>query len=360
MRHPQLPLVILLTLAALGCQDERAWLRRGLVEPLDAQRLGYRSLWRTDLALSSGARLTSVQVLGEMIVLTESPRNLVTAVDVGTGNIRWTQPVGQPGKLLFAPRRLGDRIVVNNETTLYVLDANSGAVRQANALQTVVSSAPAVSGNLAIFAGMNGRLFAQDTVTGQPVWAYQMPSAMEVAPSADQDVVLAADAAGNYKALSASRGALLWTGRTFARISARPLVTPLGAFIASEDTHLYALDVATGKERWNYLAEHSLHIGPLMLGETVYQAIDGRGLTALDAVTGRKLWSLAETAVPILHRGQQVVVYAPPRLMTVEAGTGLPRAAAVVGLLQAVVPGPQQSLILVGGRGRLERLDNQL
>jgi len=359
MRRQPLVLFMLATIAILGCQDRRAWLRRGLVDPLDAQRMGYGSLWRADLGLSSGSTLTSAQTLDDLIVVTEAPRNLVTAVDLSTGNVRWTSAVGETGKFLFAPRRIDDRIIVNNETTLFVLDANTGTVRQANPLQSVVSSAPAVSRHMAYFAGINGRVFAHDIASGQELWAYQMPSSMDAPPSASDQLVIAADRAGNYRALSASTGRLLWSGRTFARISGRPSLTPMGAFIASEDTHLYALDPATGQERWNYLAQNPLHLGPLVLGETVYQGLDGRGLAALEAASGKLLWTMDDAAVPILRRGDDLIVYAVPRLLLVENATGLTRAAAVAGSLRAVIPGPQQSLILLGERGRLERLDAQ-
>lgn len=358
MKHQRRVLVMLATMAALGCQDQRAWLKQGLVGPLDAQRLGYRSLWRADLGLSGSTKLTSAQTLGDLIVLTEFPRNLVTAVDAGTGNVRWTAAVGEAGKLLFPPRRLNDRtIIINNETTLYILDAGTGVVRQANPLQAVVSSAPAVSGGAAFFAGINGRLFAQDIASGHLRWAYQMPSSMDAPPSVADQVVVAGDRAGNYRAVSAVTGAQLWQGRTFARISARIAATPAGVFIASEDTHLYALDLETGRELWQYLAQFPLQVGPLVLGDTVYQGLDGRGLTALEATGGRKKWSLDEAAIPIVQRGEDLIVYSSPKLMSVETATGLPRAVAMAGALRAVIPGPEQSLILIGERGRLERLD---
>lgn len=359
MRPQQLAVAMLATMLVVGCRDQSVWLRRGLVDPLDAQRLGYRSLWRTDLGLSGDAKLTTAQSLGDLIVLTEFPRNLVTALDAATGNVRWTAGVGERGKLLFTPRRIEDRIIVNNETTLYVLDAETGVVRQANKLQAVVSSAPAVRGPIAYFAGINGRLFAHNIASGQLVWAYQMPASMDAPPSVSGSVVVAADRAGNYRAVSAETGAQLWQGRAFGRISARLAATPLGVFVASEDTHLYALDLETGRQRWQFLGQSPLQVGPLVLGQTVYQGVGGRSLTALEATTGRTLWTMEEAAIPIVQRGQWLIVYASPKLMLVESATGLPRAVAVAGALRAVIPGPQQSLILIGERGRLERLDPQ-
>lgn len=64
MRHQRLVLVMLASVAALGCQDQKAWLREGLVDPLDAQRLGYRSLWRADLGLSTSTKLMSCRAWG--------------------------------------------------------------------------------------------------------------------------------------------------------------------------------------------------------------------------------------------------------------------------------------------------------
>ncbi|MCC7203636.1 MAG: PQQ-binding-like beta-propeller repeat protein [Phycisphaeraceae bacterium] len=346
-------LALVLCLAA--CQKPVDPFRTGLVYPLDARRLGYTKVWRVDLNLPGKARLRSAELLDDLVLTVEVPSNLVTALRAQDGKVLWTRQVGNRGEEIFTPTRRGDRILVNTETHLFVLDALSGRPLQSNPLSFVVITAPVVHGQLAIFAAAEGRVFAQRIGSGQVAWSYQMPAGVRMRPAVLGDNVLVADITGYYKMLDANDGRPLWSGRSFAPNS-QPVLTEFGPFIASQDTFLYALDSATGKDRWQYAATTPLHQAPALIGSVLYQSLGPRGLVALDPATGKLLWQSKDPATPITEVGDALVLYVRPRLELVDAATGRPRSACLSREIDKTLALPDGSLILISNSGAIECL----
>ncbi|MCC7406562.1 MAG: PQQ-like beta-propeller repeat protein [Phycisphaeraceae bacterium] len=353
---------LLRSLATLGlllclsaCQKPADPFRTGLVYPLDARRLGYTKVWRVDLNLPGKARLRSAELLGDLLLTVEVPSNLVTALRAQDGKVLWTRQVGERGQEIFTPTRQGDRILVNTETHLAILDAFTGRPLQTNPLEYVVITAPVVHGPLAIFASAEGRVFAQRIDSGQLAWSYQMPAGVRMRPAVYGNDVLIADITGFYKMLDANTGQPHWSGRSFAPNS-QPILTEYGPFIASQDTFLYALDSATGKDRWQYAATTPLHQPPALVGSVLYQTLGSRGLVALDPATGKLLWQSKDPATPITQVGDALVLYVRPRLELVDAATGRPRSATLSRNIDKALALPDGSLVLISNRGAIECL----
>jgi len=355
-------LVVVLCVGLAGCQGPDAgWLIEGLVAPRDAQRLGYTSAWRRDLRIPQASRIASVQVLGDLLVVVEAPTNYVTAVELDSGEVRWTHRVGQHGEQVSPPVRVDGRILVNTQPRRFTLDATTGRTLRTHNLDAVVTSSPVIYDDLAIFASGGGRVFAQVIDTGRTEWAYQLSNGIDVRPALYEDDLLVADTSGAYKLLSARTGMPRWSGRSFARNSAQPLLTRFGAFVASEDTNLYALNRSTGRDRWVYASGRPLHADPSLIGEILYLPVPDRGLVALDPRTGDELWTVSSPepggrVAPIADDGARQIMWMAPRLVTVDTQTGQPMDAAFVGRMHKVFADPEGGLILVGGGGEVERL----
>lgn len=356
------PLLLLLTAvlaASAGCESEPKIdpFRTGLVYPLDARRLGFSKLWRVDLRVPSPARLTQAQILGDLLVTVEEPGNIITAIEVGTGKVLWHRQIGKPGAEVFVPRRLDDRLLLNTETTLFILDARTGKPLQSNALKAVATTPMVLYGQTAIFAGADGHVFAQDIATGRDVWTYRVEANLDLPPAIWDDNLMIVDIRGVHRLLSARDGTPQWTGRTFARSAARPIISAWGPFIPSQDTILYALNLADGSDRWQFHGTTPLNQDPVLLDQTLYQPLGRRGLVALEPQSGQVLWRLDEPAQPMAHSGAHVVLYSRPRLRLADRQTGMVVAEAIVGDLLTIVGLDDGSLILVSATGQIERLD---
>lgn len=344
--------------ALVGCGGDKIDpFRTGLVYPLDARRIGFNKQWRQDLRVPNKARITQAAVLDDLLLTVEEPGNLITAIHVARGDVAWTCQVGKPGAEVFTPRRVGDRVLVNTETNLYILDAKTGHPLQSNRLSAVVTTPLVTFGDLAIFAGAEGYVFAQDIATGREVWAYRIQAAIDLPPAAWDDNVLITDIRGVYHMLSTRDGTPQWAGRTFARSAAHPIMSAWGPFIPSQDTVLYALNLSTGKDRWQFSASTPLTQDPVLLRGTLYQPVGRRGLVALDPQSGEVLWRQKEPAIPMAASDDMLVMYTPPRLRLAAVSTGEIVAEVLVGDLQTVLGLNDGGVVLVSPDGQIERLD---
>ena len=347
------------TIALAGCQAAAPEpVSRHLVNPVEIGRLGYRHRWTTDLGIQAGSHLDKIAVLDDVIVLIETPGNLVSAWSANDGAHLWFKKVGNPSDRLFEPRRSGDHILINSESKLYSLAASNGKIEQVHSLHAPVHHAPALRGNLVIFGGQNGHLYAQDIESGAFRWAHGVGSAIIASPVLNESYVLATTDRGAYKLVSAASGKAISSGRTFGRISAAPVATEAGFLVASEDHTLYALTNVTLLDRWKYRAPKALTQAPVVLQSVAYLPVTDHGLVALDAISGEKLWELpGVTAQPVDAVQDKVLLNMGTELALLASETGRKVSSLPTHPLLKVVRMPERHLVLVSRAGRMMRLD---
>lgn len=350
------PLMALVMLAAIGCQAPDT-LPDPLINPIDARRLGYNSLWATALDLPASQQLTHAVVLDDLLVCVEAPSNLVTAISMRDGEVLWRRAVGKPGDRLYAPLRKDDQILINDASILYKLNAANGDIAEASDLESLVSTAPALVGDYAVFGGANERVFAHDIVAGYSKWSYQFSGQFVVPPIASDNDVFVADASGVYGLVRANTGEVSWKGRTFGRVSSTPVVSRQNVYIPSEDQTLYAVSRATGQDRWLFRAGYPL-LGDLkLIRNTLYVPLPNRELVCLDARTGKLVQRLPGPAQPVIQTPEGVLLNMRNRLRIVRTETGQVQMELPVRPLQTILTGDDGVLILVSPTGRFLRLD---
>lgn len=351
-------LLCLFVAMACGCAGLGEARRTGLlIEPQDAGRVGYNVNWSTDLQVPRSSRMSAVTVLDDLILVVQTPSNLVTAIEARNGDTRWWRIVGSKNDRVFTPVREGDRIYVNTETHIYTLSAKDGKLISGAPLEQVVTTGPALINNFAIFGGIEGMVFGHDVNLGLSRWEYQLTARVLTPPVPAGLDVLVADGNGVYAVLTALDGTLVWRGRTFGAVSVPPAADRTSVYIASEDQTLYALDRSTGKDKWVYRADQALKVPPTAMGMMVYLPLPGDGLVALDAVDGTERWRLAEAAWPVTVVDEQLLAATSGALRRVDLETGEVLVQATTHKLSTVLNGPDSSIILVSPRGRLTRLN---
>lgn len=350
--------LLLLAMTGLaGCQTEQP-MDPGLpIGAMDARKLGYSVLWAADLDLPDGHQVSHVAALDDLLVIVESPSNLVTALSIRDGTVRWRQKVGSHLERLFEPVRYGDRILINSETRLFLLSALTEQIDEEHELEAAVRNSPAIVGDYAIFGAENGLVFWHDLRTGYSRWRQQLSGRVIVRPVASGAGVFVADGNGRFAMYTASGGELLWQGRAFDRITAQPVATAGDVLVASEDHCLYALHALSGKDHWIYRVTEPLIDDPILIGATAYLPSPQRGLIAIDTANGADLWTMEDPARPIVQLGDMVLMNTGSSLVLVEVRTGRQMVEVPVYPLQRVLPGPDQSLVLVSRSGGLVRLD---
>lgn len=357
LRRSIISLMLLLTATVGGCHTPPPAGLNVVVKPIDAQRLGFNYTWSRDLALAEGKRIGHVTLLDDLVIVVEQPGNLMTALSAKDGSIKWMRPWMRPYDRLFHPIRVRDRLLINSETELFQIDADSGEVLDIQKLTSPVRHAPVLVGDLAVFGGFDGRLFAHDLTDGFFAWAHRFANPITARPVYTGQSIFAADTGGHY-ALLATSGKILQRGRTFDRVSASPAVTELGIFVASEDHTLYALNRLTLQDRWKYRAPRALTHSPIQLGNVVYLRIPGVGTVALDAVEGRQLWRVENLdAIAIHTRDDSVLMSTGEELWRVDSDRGRVLRRIPAEPLHSVLAGHNGMVLLVSRTGRLMRLD---
>ena len=267
----------------------------------DLVRMGLKVHWASNLDVPKQETLSQWAVLeGGYLITVETPSNLFTLINLRDGSIVWRQMQGQFTDKFFQPFRYGDWLCVNSETSMLKIDIRTGHAVEVAKLQAVVNNAPTHVKNLAIFGGLNGRIFAHDLNTGFSKWDYQMQSGITARPTATAETVLVGDSGGVYILLNSTTGEPLWKGRTFRQIATQGAISSKDqlVLIPSTDQTLYALDLKQGHDIWQYHARRALTHQPLIFGNTVLLPITSRGLYALNLKTGKPLWNTTEIMYP--------------------------------------------------------------
>lgn len=339
-----------------GARDEGVPADR-LIDPLAARNIGYNTGWSADLMTDDEDSLTYISILDDLIVALEVPSGLVSATSLRDGSVKWQRIIPDKAANFKTPVRAGDIIYVATEYKLWAIAAPSGQVVGMQELENTAYNAPTIFGQTAIFGGASGRVFAHDLNVGLSNWTYRMPSGVKAMPLIVGGNVLVADTSGEIRMLNAATGEVVWANRTFIAVSAAPVASSSAVFIASWDRTLYCLNRATGSDRWKYRATAPLSVGPTLLGGTLYQNLPEKALAAIDASTGKEMWRYPQPLQALILGDQKLLASAGNELLLLDNLGGKVIDRVKTARLKTVLRGPDNCLILVSPRGRMQRLD---
>ena len=367
MHMARLGLLLLVLVGLSGCNSSPAQAGANgkgpnalLIGPKGAADLGYTLNWATDLAMPASQHITDVRRLGDLIVLVEQPRNIVWAIAVRDGASEWERAIGDNDHSLYRASRYQDRVFVNSSATLYGMNASSGAIASTSQLEHTVSTGGTPSRNFLIFGAVDGRVFAHGYNTGFSEWAYQLANQIVVPPLARENRVFVADSRGVYAMLRADNGQLLWRNHVWGPITAQPAMDGNTVYVASQDQALYALAQSTGDDRWVYRTEVPLEDPPHVIGQSVLQPVGDSRMVAINKNNGEMRWELDHHARAVRQDGDHLLLFTETHLETVNPDTGeVLRRVETAAPLQAVLEGPNGSLILVSQKGRMLRLNRR-
>ncbi|MFA9479014.1 PQQ-binding-like beta-propeller repeat protein [Phycisphaerales bacterium AB-hyl4] len=361
-----LPMLFALTLTACGATErtegeDRPEPRRSglLVDPAEAERVGYAVNWIASVDVPSRQRIIAATLLDDLIITLERPTNMISAVSVSDGRPVWRRVADRSPDPFFRPTRRDDRIFINSASQLLMIDVRTGNIVNVVELPVAVDAPHTIVQGRAVFGGVDGRVFAIDLDTGQIRWNRQLSGRVTAAPADADDATVVGDDAGRYAMFDAQSGSMLWEGRTFGRNSATAAVDEDTVYIASRDQALYALSRSTGRDRWVYRDTVPLEWDPKLIGPTLFVPVIGDGrLVALDIEQGDVRWTYEGVAIPLATpREDRILLATPTELKVVRHGDGRELADARTRRLVTVLSGPGNSLVLVASNGDMSRLN---
>lgn len=335
-----------------------------LLEPEPAAEIGYRLGWASPIQLLQGQEITSVTALGDMILVVEDPKNIVSALSAVDGKLLWKINLGSDIESLFAPSRDDKEVYIHSASRFFTVSSRTGEITSVATLETPVSSKAiyATAQRLAIMSGTDGLVFAHSVDSNFARWRYRLANRI-IKPGvlAGQDVFVV-DSGGTYAMLETASGTPLWRNRALGPVTTSPAVQGSEVFVASEDGKLYAINRTTGRDTWKYLgAEQELTASPIALGRLVIQPlVPNPGIVAIDAINGTEIWRTEVTATPVLTRQRDILLYTDNKLITLDLDDGsVVKEVPTRGLMAVIPVGDDGGVLLVSPGGRLLKLSPQ-
>ena len=276
---------------------------------------GATEIWHADLpAAAAGGACPAGDTLLVAIGATSGVgpgAGKLLAVEAGTGNIKWTTPLGGSGR--STPVRHEPRVYVTAcDGALHRFDERNGEclgnpiavcekprvmlappaiwVEQDRVEAIVVGTTDAAFGREPGFvAAFNDR--------GERLWEQQVDGSVRGAPVVSEGVVYAAaygGQTGTLYALRARNGNPVWPKPFTApgRFCASPLIRDGRVYVTTLDHHVYCLDARTGDLLWQSPdLEKGLAGAPVMIEDLVIAGANDGRVHALDAGTGALVWT---------------------------------------------------------------------
>ncbi|HYO45084.1 MAG TPA: PQQ-binding-like beta-propeller repeat protein [Gemmatimonadota bacterium] len=270
-------------------------------------------LWR----VRTGGPVRSSPVVAGGVLFVGSSDGRLRALDARTGELRWAADAGAPidaaaavaGELVLAATRAGEFLAFDRATGEVRWRVRSGA-EQPLAWEgmsgDLYTASPAVAGDVAVFGGGDGVVYAIDLADGEVRWRFATEGRVRSSPAVADGVVYAGSADGSLYTIALADGRLLWRFDTEGRqldsslfgydrrtITSSPAVAGGAVFFGSRDGSLYAVDAETGALRWRVLHDDTSWsiASPAVVDWLVLDASSDAGFFhAVDAVTGRVVW----------------------------------------------------------------------
>lgn len=309
-----------------GCETTSSRNKQAVVAPdpeADAfKALGYRLDWRGRGFVDKNHKPLFMVPMGDVLAYQDSASSL-TIINADTGQIRWTTQSASALTKFVAPVRDGRVVRCSSETELYTLSLETGSLVGRESYEKVITTSPAVAGELYIYGTAIGELLAHIKGMGIKLWGFQTTGAIEQPPIMIGSTVGSVSQSGDVVFIDASSGSIVGRTRLFAGSTTAPVTDGSQLFVASTDQSLYAIDPDGGRVTWRIRAVAPLTVQPSVVDGVVYAELPERGLCAIDADSGQVRWEKPETrGTVICARAQNLIVWDGKNAALIDAGTG--------------------------------------
>ncbi len=308
-------------------------------------------------------------------VLAASRGGRLHCVKQSTGAVLWTFDTDGPA--LGTPLVAGSAVFFGGgDGRVYALDRKTGEPLWRAGFDTggQLPTTPALSGGRLYVASDRNELFALDAADGKPAWPapYRREHQGEFthfgvgSPTVAGDLVLAGFSDGVLAALELDRAEARWTvdlsapGSRFVDVDGTPVVVGDRVIVTSVASGLVALRLKDGQVLWKQPVDDPS--APVVQGQRIYLTTgETREVRCFDLATGTPLWTARfnyGVLSPPAVGGASLIVATTWALAVLDAKTGdiLAKLPVVEGFsaLPTLVPG---RLFAVSNRGVLHAID---
>ncbi|GAB3997687.1 hypothetical protein GCM10028807_43350 [Spirosoma daeguense] len=269
-----------------------------------------KAKWQNKL---SRGPINAAPIVAEGLVIQGvSSESALCAVDATNGTLRWKYQIGT-GPVFSA--RIADQTVFfltdnaapwdltrKNFTTIHAVDIRTGQRKwsfQAGeqtkgilASGNATENCPIVNQGIVYFGGNDGTFYALDSQSGTLQWQYKSGYSFHSSPVFAKGNVYAGDDLGNLFAMDAKTGALKWKTRDSFAIHTN---------IATDNDYLFvpydgppaltAYSCENGSRRWSFTPTNFIGSAPSLIHDFIYINSNDGKLYAIDSRKGTSTWT---------------------------------------------------------------------
>lgn len=255
-------------------------------------KIGYRVDWIGYPDLTGRRKVEFIAPYDDAVLVLEGG-STVTCLSASDGSRRWADQLASLLTRFVALGRDGRRVLVSAEDEVFLLDIDTGTLRDRQRYAKIVSTAPVAYGGTLIYGSGTGELFAHvltATIDRVKAWGHGFEAAIEHDPVLIGNTVGVVAQNGDVRFLDAASGALVGRNRIFKGLATNPVANGSAMFVASLDQSIYAFR-PDGVMLWQHRTPVQLRVQPTARDRVVYCAVEGEGLLAFDAATGAVNWT---------------------------------------------------------------------
>jgi eukaryotic-like serine/threonine-protein kinase len=256
------------------------------------------------------ADVSGTPLIANGLLIVPADDGIVRALDLDTGEVAWTSHLpAAAGSSIAGASDLA--LVGADDGFVHALDVATGQERWSMDAGGPVIKAPAIEDGIAYIVTNDGPVTAFDATTGHVRWQWRGLGPGEVATPAIRDGalylahgVLDGDSPYELVALdvrdsAASGPKALWRWRTPTadRLFSGAL-TPDAVYAISADGNVYVLDPATGAAEVLLATDGPVGSGPTVVSGVMYVASQDEHIYAVDLQTREVLWTEAVPGSP--------------------------------------------------------------
>lgn len=273
---------------------------------------GTNRVWAANIGAASGKRhrITADPVVAAGLVFTLDSQSTVTATSTGGGRV-WSvdlRPAGEGdrsvsgGGLAYEGGRV---FATTGYGELVALDARSGGVAWRQRVDAPISGAPTVQNGIVYVLGRDATGWAVRASDGRVLWRSFDNDAMAgvmgaSAPAVSGDTAVFPSATGALVAVETGSGNRIWTadvagsrlGRAitlFRDMTGDPVIAGTTVYAGTSSGRVGAYDLASGAMKWE--AREGASSPVLPVGNSVFLVNDQAQLLRLDAANGARVWA---------------------------------------------------------------------
>jgi outer membrane protein assembly factor BamB len=261
----------------------------------------FRQVW----SMNGGKLIEFQPVLqnGRMFMLKNDGRAF--AIDAQTGRIKWRRRVG--GLAASAPAAAGDLVyfVANRggsggiagagSATVTAVDQGTGRVRWHRVLASSSESSPLVVKGRVFLGSQSGTVYALSAARGRVLWTRQAGGPVKTALAYARGRLYFGDYGGSVTALRLN-GSVAWRSGGAGEVYATPAVAFGRVYVGSKSGSVYAFSAASGRKLWSHPTGGYVYAAPVVaavrgMRPAVFVGSYSGQFMALDARTGGTIWS---------------------------------------------------------------------